>query len=85
MQARLMRQENKGKQCNNASKGSLACTRSHCFFACLPFMNMAYTLGFLNFQILLKFSLLYINLKRKQYLAVGIHKIVRIHCEVVSI
>ena len=42
-------------------------------------------LGFLNFQILFKFSLLYFKMTRTQHLAVEIHKIVRIHCEVVSI
>ena len=42
-------------------------------------------LGFLNFQILFKFSLLYLKLTGKQYLAVEIHEIERIHCEVVSI
>ena len=42
-------------------------------------------LGFLNFQILFKFSLLYFKMTRKQHLAVESHKIVRIHCEVVSI
>ena len=42
-------------------------------------------LGFLNFQILFKFLLLYLKLTRKQHLAAEIHKIVRIHCEVVSI
>ena len=42
-------------------------------------------LGFLNFQILFKFLLLYFKIKRKEHLAVEIHKIVRIHCEVVSI
>ena len=42
-------------------------------------------LGFSNFQILLKFSLLYLRLTGKQYLAVEIHEIGRIHCEVVSI
>ena len=35
-------------------------------------------LGFLNFQILFKFSRLYLKLMRKQNLAVEIHKIVRI-------
>ena len=39
--------------------------------------------GFLNFQILFKFSLLYFQMTRKQHLAVKIHKIVRIHYEVV--
>ena len=42
-------------------------------------------LGFLNFQILFKFSLLYLRLTGKQHLAVEIHEIGRIHCEVVSI
>ena len=42
-------------------------------------------LGFLKFQIFFKFSLLYFKMTRKQHLAVEIHKIVRIHCEVVSI
>ena len=42
-------------------------------------------LGFLNFQILFKFSLLYFKMTRKQHLAVEIHKIVRIHCEDVNI
>ena len=42
-------------------------------------------LGFLNFQILFKFSLLYFRLTGKQHLAVEIHEISRIHCEVVSI
>ena len=42
-------------------------------------------LGFFNFQILLKFSLLYLKLMRKQHLAVEIHKTVRIHCDVVCI
>ena len=42
-------------------------------------------LGFLNFQILFKFSFLYLRLTGKQYLAVEIHEIGRIHCEVVSI
>ena len=42
-------------------------------------------LGFLNFQILFKFSLFYLKLTRKQHLAVEIHEIGRIHCEVVSI
>ena len=36
-------------------------------------------LGFLNLQILFKFSLLYLNSTRKQHLAVEIHKIVTIH------
>ena len=39
----------------------------------------------LDFQILFKFSLLYFRLTGKQHLAVEIHKIGRIHCEVVSI
>ena len=42
-------------------------------------------LGFLNFQILFKLSLLYLKLTGKQHLAVEIHEIGRIHCEVVSI
>ena len=42
-------------------------------------------LGFSNFQILFKFSLLYLRLTGKQHLAVEIHEIGRIHCEVVSI
>ena len=42
-------------------------------------------LGFSNFQILFKFSLLYLRLTGKQYLAVEIHEIGRIHCEVVRI
>ena len=42
-------------------------------------------LGFLNFQILFKFSLLYLRLTGKQHLAVEIHKIGRIYCEVISI
>ena len=42
-------------------------------------------LGFLNFQILLKFWLLYLRLMGKQHLAVEIHEIGRIHCEIVRI
>ena len=42
-------------------------------------------LGFSNFQILFKFSLLYFRLTGKQHLAVESHEIGRIHCEVVSI
>ena len=42
-------------------------------------------LGFSNFQILLKFSLLYLRLRGKQHLAVEIREIGRIHCEVVRI
>ena len=42
-------------------------------------------LGFLNFQILFRFSLLSQRLTGKQHLAVEIHEIGRIHCEVVSI
>ena len=42
-------------------------------------------LGFSNFQILFKFSLLRLRLTGKQHLAVEIHEIGRIHCEVVSI
>ena len=41
--------------------------------------------GFLNFQILFKFSLLNLRLMEKQHLAVEIHEIGRIHCEVVNI
>ena len=39
----------------------------------------------LDFQILFKFSLLYLRLTGKQHLAVEIHEIGRIHSEVVSI
>ena len=42
-------------------------------------------LGFSNFQILFKFSLLFLRLTGKQHYVVGIHEICRIHCEVVSI
>ena len=42
-------------------------------------------LGFLNFQILFKFSLLYLRLIGKQHLAVEIHEKGRIHCGVDSI
>ena len=42
-------------------------------------------LGFSNFQILIKFSLLYLRLTGKQHLVVEIHEIGKIHCEVVSI
>ena len=42
-------------------------------------------LGFLKFQILFKFEFLYFKTTRKQHLAIEIHKIVRIHCEVVGI
>ena len=42
-------------------------------------------LGFSNFPILFKFSLLYLRLTRKQHLAFEIHEIGQIHCEVVSI
>ena len=42
-------------------------------------------LGFSKFQILFKFSLLYLRLTGKQHLAVEIQEIGRIHCEVVSI
>ena len=42
-------------------------------------------LGFSNFQNLLKFSLFYLRLTGKQQLAVEIHEIGRIHCEIVSI
>ena len=38
-------------------------------------------LGFLNFQILFKFSLLYFKTTRKLHLAVEIPQMVRIHCE----
>ena len=41
-------------------------------------------LGFSNFQILFKFSLLYLRLTGKQHLAVEIHEIGR-NCEIVSI
>ena len=41
-------------------------------------------LGFSNFQILFKFSLLYLRLTGKQHLAVKIHEIGRIYCEVSS-
>ena len=41
--------------------------------------------GFLNFQILFKFSLLYLKLLRKQHSVVEIHEIARIHCEIVNI
>ena len=41
-------------------------------------------LGFSNFLILFKFSLFYLRLTGKQHLAVEIHEIGRIHCEVVS-
>ena len=41
--------------------------------------------GFLNFQILFKFSLFYFKLTGKQHLADEIHEIGRTHCEVVSI
>ena len=41
-------------------------------------------LGFSNFQILFTFSLLYLRLTGKQRLAVEIHEIGRIHCEVAS-
>ena len=42
-------------------------------------------LGFSNFQILFKFSLLYLRLTGKQHLEVEIQEIGRIHCEIVSI
>ena len=42
-------------------------------------------LGFLDFQILFKFSFLYLKLTGKQNLAVEIHEVARIHCEIVSI
>ena len=42
-------------------------------------------LGFSNFQILFKFSLLYLRLTGKQHLVAEIHEIGRINCEVVSI
>ena len=42
-------------------------------------------LGFLKFQILFKFLLLFLRLTGKQHLALEIHEIGRIHCEVVSI
>ena len=42
-------------------------------------------LGFLNFEILFKFSLLYLKLLRKLHLEVETHKIVRIHGAIVSI
>ena len=42
-------------------------------------------LEFSNFQILFKFSLLHLRLTGKQHLAVEIHEIGRIHCELVSI
>ena len=42
-------------------------------------------LRFSNFQILFKFSLLYLRLTGKQHLAVEIHEIRQIHCEVVSV
>ena len=42
-------------------------------------------LRFSNFQILSKFSLFYLRLTEKQHLAVEIHEIGRIHCEIVSI
>ena len=48
-------------------------------------VTSAHHLGFSNFQILFKFSLLYLRLIGKQHLAVEIHEIGRIHCEVVSI
>ena len=42
-------------------------------------------LRFSNFHILFKFSLFYLRLTGKQHLAVEIHEVDRIHCEVVSI
>ena len=42
-------------------------------------------LEFFDFQILFKFSFLYLKLTGKQHLAVEIYEIARIHCEVVSI
>ena len=42
-------------------------------------------LGLSNFQILFKFPLLYLRLTGKQHLAIKIHEIGRIHCEVVSV
>ena len=42
-------------------------------------------LGFSNFRILFKFSLLDLRLTGRQHFAVEIHEIGRIHCEVVSI
>ena len=42
-------------------------------------------LGFSNFQILFKFSLLYLRLMGKLHLAVEIHEIGQINCDVVSI
>ena len=42
-------------------------------------------LGFSNFQILFKFSLFYLRLMGKQHLAIEIHEIGGMHCEVVSI
>ena len=41
-------------------------------------------LGFSNVQILFKFSLFYLRLTGKQHLAIEIHEMGRIHCEVVS-
>ena len=42
-------------------------------------------LEFSNVQILFKFSFLYLRLTGKQHLAVEIHEVGRIDCEVVSI
>ena len=42
-------------------------------------------LGFSNFQILFKFSLLYLRLTGEQHLAVEIYEIGLIHCEIVII
>ena len=58
-----------------------------CFFLkqSISFVTGGRHLVFSNFQILFKFELLYFKMTRKQHLAVEIHKIVRIHCEVVSI
>ena len=42
-------------------------------------------LGFWNFQILFKFSLLYLKLTGNQHLAVEVHEMAGIHCEIVTI
>ena len=42
-------------------------------------------LGFLNFQILVKFEFFLFKMTRKQHLAIEIHKTIRVYCEVVSI
>ena len=42
-------------------------------------------LGFSNFQISFKFSLFYLTLTGKQYLALEFYEIGQIHCEIVSI